>query len=462
MSDLNSEVDLLKAMPFFERAEDVAATENFDYAIEMYIEGLRRAPDALQKGHAALRHLAILRQGKGGKKPTMIEKVKFRGGKTPLDEMLNAEHLMAKDPDHIPYAETLLKASVAGGYRKTAEWIANLVFEANRASDKPSFSTYILLKDSYRDLELFALAVSACRHATELKPEDGALHDEFRNLSAQMTLQQGKYDGRGDFTKSIKDRDEQDKLHIQNKAVKGLDERFVDVEEAKKAVAKDPRSIDKILRLTDKLFDLGTKKGYDDAVMLLDRAYTKTKDFSFKRKEGELKIKKLKNALRSAKAAVKKGDEQAEKQIAPISEKLQAVELEHYKICVENYPTDLLLKYEYGLCLIKNKLYDEAIPFLQEAQKDPRRRLAAMDETGLCFFLKGWYADAIDIFQTALDACDVKDNSTAKDIRYNLARSYEEDGQIQTSLEMFRKLAQLDFNYKDISQRVANLRKINN
>ena len=43
-----------KAKAFFARAEEVAATGNFDYAVDMYIEGLRRAPDAVQDGHIPL------------------------------------------------------------------------------------------------------------------------------------------------------------------------------------------------------------------------------------------------------------------------------------------------------------------------------------------------------------------------------------------------------------------------
>ena len=51
-----------------------------------------------------------------------------------------------------------------------------------------------------------------------------------------------------------------------------------------------------------------------------------------------------------------------------------------------------------------------------------------------------------------------QDDQIAKDIRYNLARSYEEDGNAEQALNLYRKLAQLDFAYKDVSQRVNKLR----
>jgi len=85
--------------------------------------------------------------------------------------------------------------------------------------------------------------------------------------------------------------------------------------------------------------------------------------------------------------------------------------------------------------------------------------VAALDKTGLCFFLKGWFEDAIDIFTRALGACPDKDSDIAKELRYNLARSYEENKQAEEALEVYRKLAQVAFNYKDVSQRVEKLRK---
>ena len=117
------------------------------------------------------------------------------------------------------------------------------------------------------------------------------------------------------------------------------------------------------------------------------------------------------------------------------------------------------MKFEYGRCLIKAQQFDQAIPLFQVAQKDPRLKLASMDKMGLCFLLKGWHDDAIDIFQQALENCVNKDSATAKDIRYNLARTYEETGKSEEALKIYRKLAQTDFSYKDVGQRIDFLRK---
>ena len=461
MGQKETNTDLEKALTFFERAEEVASTDNFDYAIDMYMEGLRKAPDALEDGHAALRKIALIRQGKGGKKPSVVEKMKRHGGKLPLDEMLNAEYLLAKDPDNLAHAETMLKAAVAGGYHRTGEWMAHLVFEANRAASKPSLSVYLLLKDAYTTLGMFSRAVASCQLAIDLKPGDAALADELRSLAAQMTMQKGNYGKTGsNFRDSIKDKENQEKVYAGEKVVKSLNDRERAIEDAKKRYEQDPSLVANVLKYAEALCGLGTEKGYDSALLLLEKAYKRSQDFTYVRRKGEIEIKKIKSDVRKARDQVKKktSDPKLKKQLIVEVGLLNKAELAHYKACSDQYPTDLGIKYDYALCLIKHKRYDEAIPLLQAAQRDPRRKLQAMDETGLCFFLKGWYADAIDIFQTALDTCEVKDDQLAKDIRYNLARSYEEDGQTEEALKFYRKLAQLDFAYKDVSQRVNKLR----
>jgi len=194
---------------------------------------------------------------------------------------------------------------------------------------------------------------------------------------------------------------------------------------------------------------------------MLEDACKKRQDFSFKERAGLIHIGQIKRKLRDIEDALAANpdDSIAKSQQSGLMSQLNKAELEHYMLCVKNYPTDLKAKFEYGVRLIHNKRYDEAIPLFQEAQKDPRNKISAMDKIGLCFFMKGWFADAIDIFSQAIDSYEIKDDDTAKELRYNLARACEEQGDKAKALDIFRKIAQADFAYKDVSQRVDRLRK---
>ncbi|MBN2588331.1 MAG: tetratricopeptide repeat protein [Sedimentisphaerales bacterium] len=451
---------LAKAKAFFTKGRKLAQSSNFDYAIEMYIEGLHYAPDALEEGHLPLCEMAMHRKGKGGKKPSMVEKVKRMGGKTPLEQMLNAEYLFVKDPDHLPYAEAMLKAAVAGNYIKTADWIANVIFQTNNSSEKPSLSTYILLKDSYIQLKKLDKALAACQYAVRLKPDDKYLADEFKNLSAELTMERGKYDGESDFRESIKDRDSQQKLHAQGETVRSESYRVQAVEDARKKIAQNPTLPANIFELADALSGLETDAGENDAISLLESTYNKTDDYNFLQRAGQIKIKQIKRKIRQAKKTLQTNpnDEPTQTAVEQLQVQLNNTELEHYRVKMEHYPTNLETKFDYATRLVRNKKYDEAIPLFQEAQKDPKRRFSSLSQTGLCFFMKGWFADAIDILKSALDSYETKDSAMGKELRYNLARAYEENGNTQEALDIFRKIAQSDFAYKDVSQRVNNLR----
>jgi len=460
-----------RAWRFFDRAREVAKTNNFDYAIDLYMEGLRQAPDEVMEGHGKLREMALVRQVRGGRKPSMMDKIRFTRcavaparrvrGKAPLERMLNAERLFAKDPDNLQYAEAILTAALAGDYKKTAQWIADLLFQANTAAEKPSLQMYVLLKDSYEAIGQLDRAVVASQFAVNLKPKDKALQDEHQRLSAELTVSKGKYDQQGDFRESVKDRGAQEKLQSQESIVKTEAYTVSAVEDARKALAEGPNVPRNILRLADALSDMEDEKAEDEAIALLENAYKARRDFSFKQRADQVKMKQLRRRMRSVQVVLEAGpdDAEAKAKLAELSAQLNGFELEHYRLCVQNYPTDLQVKYEYGLRLLANKRYDEAIPLFQEAQRDPRNKISAMDKVGLCFFLKGWFTDAVDVFTQTIESYELKDDDVAKELRYNLARVYEEQGETGKALEIYRKIAQLDFAYKDVGKRVDNLRK---
>jgi tetratricopeptide (TPR) repeat protein len=451
---------LAKAKAFFTKGQKLASGQNYDYAIDMYIEGLQYAPDALEEGHLPLCEMALHRKGEGGKKPSMVEKVRRMGGKTPLEQMLNAEYLFVKDPDHMPYAEAMLKAAVAGNYTKTADWIANLIFQTNNTSEKPSLSTYLLLKDSYIQIGKLDKAVAAIQHAVKLKPEEKSFADEYKNLSAELTMERGKYDGQGDFRKSIKDRESQEKLHSQADTIKTDDYRIKSIEDARKRVAQNPTLPANVFSLADALSDLETVEGENEAIAFLESTYKSTNDFSFLQRAGQIKIKQFRRIIRQTKELLQKNpdNEQAKISLEKLQEQLNSIELEHYRLSMVNYPTNYSAKYDYAVRLVRNKKFDEAIPLFQEAQKDPKKKFLSLNQIGYCFFMKGWYPDAIDVFNNALETYELKDSAIGKELRYNLARAYEENGDAQTALDIFRKIAQSDFAYKDVSQRVNDLR----
>ena len=119
-----------------------------------------------------------------------------------------------------------------------------------------------------------------------MRPEDKELADEFKNLSAELTMSKGKYDRDGDFRQSIRDRETQAKMYAQDRVIKTQDYRVSAVEDARKAYAREPEQPKNVFTLAEALADLETDEAENEAIQLLEDAYVGRHDFSFKERAG--------------------------------------------------------------------------------------------------------------------------------------------------------------------------------
>jgi len=459
MKDSDIETTKDNAMVFFQRGEEVASTDNFDYAIDLYLEGKKRDPDALENGHAALRRISLLRQAKGGKKPTVVDKLKHKGGKGALGEMINAEYLLAKDPDNIHYAEAMLNACSKGGYRRTGEWVARLIFSACKSMEKPPIPILENLKNKFVEMEMYELAVGCCTMVLEQRPGDHFWNTEQKNLSASSAIQKGRYDKGGGFSDSIQDKEGQQLIWKKDSIIKDDDFRHAALIEAEKRYRRASDVYATRIEYAKALAAIRDSALTDKACELLNQWYELTEDFGYKRLDGEIVMAKLRDKVRRLRAQLMtRGDlPDIKKQLREQVKRLADFEFEYFSECIKNYPTEEKYKYELGILLMRKKQYDDAIPLFQKSAKRPGLKVKSLNLLGMCFFNKAWYSDAIDVFESAVKLHPNEDD-VYKELRYNLARACEFDGRIERALTIYRKLAQLDYSYRDVAVRVNKLR----
>ncbi len=446
----------MKAMakPFIDRAEDVAKAGNWDYAIEMYLEGIRRNPTEVENGHAKLREMALHRKMRGGKVAGFFEARKHKPSKDPLVGMINAEWMMSRDPANMMYWRQIIAAARAGEWPEVLGWAVGAMFDINCKSKKPTKEAFIQVRDAFVELEMYTEAVQACNEALQLAPDDGTLLNSIRDLSAQQTIQQGKYGGDGGFKDSVKDIKKQIDDVKADQVTADVGFLTEQLEKARNAYEADPTVAGKIMALVEtfeRLSDAASDESYlHEAVGVLAKAFKDLSTYSFKMRIGEIKMKLLKaKQLKLLKA----GDNDA---IVEHDKEKLAFELEEFTERAANYPTDLGLKYEVGARQYLSGMYDDAIASLQQARRDPRNRRKAMNMLGLSFNKKGWHAEAAETFEQALDA-DLSE-ARQKDLRYNLGIVYEAMDQDPKALEQYSIVAQIDFNYKDVRKRIEKFR----
>ena len=86
------------------KGRHAAEALDFDSAISALIACLYLDPEATEV-HAELRRVALKRIQHGGAEPTESDLADYRQATTPLDKMLTAEKLFAKQPSHLRHAE---------------------------------------------------------------------------------------------------------------------------------------------------------------------------------------------------------------------------------------------------------------------------------------------------------------------------------------------------------------------
>jgi len=123
---------------------------------------------------------------------------------------------------------------------------------------------------------------------------------------------------------------------------------------------------------------------------------------------------------------------------------------------VQEHPTDAELRFKYGKFLFQGGHDDEAIANFQKTVHDPKVASLAHQFLGLAFRKKGMYELSVKELLKAREGLNVM-NETNKNITYELARTYELlEKQAEAKAE-YQKIAEADFSYKDVAQRLGSL-----
>lgn len=467
-----SEEDKRKATVFFDRGRAVAGTGNYDFAIEMYTQGLMIDPENTD-AHAELREISMKRKASGGKALGFFEARKHStNNKDDKLNMVNAEKLLGYDPGNTDHMQALIQNAHKAGYYDTVMWIGPIFQKANAESKKPEVDKFIVLKDIYKSMamdnatpprlrpELLKRATNACHYAAKLKPDEMELQTELKNLGALHTQVEGKYDQGGDFRGSIKDRETQETLQAQDKGVQELGVMGKLITEARAQYKADPNEPGKLLKLVDALEKTEHPDYEGEAIELLSEWHTKTKQFRFRKRIGEINMRQWRRMDQGQKEylAANKDDEQAKKDYQSFLVDMWGFELAEYQLWAENYPTDMSFRFQAAVRLYHLKRYDEAIPLFQQSEADAKYRNRAKLYLGLCFFEAKFLDEAVDTLDGLIKEYANKGDDLSKEMHYAAGRAHEERGDAEAAIKLYSAIVRMEFNYRDVQQRIRKLR----
>ncbi len=443
-----------KGDAFFDRADKVAETGNWDYAIDLYLDGLERDPNNVERGHKALRAAAMNRAQGGGKGLGMLEKLKLRSAKAPEDSFRNALKILAKEPGAMDQMLAGAKAANKLGHAEAALFLMALLLDAQQKVKKPSMQLLIAGTELYQKMEEYGLATEMATFGHKLDPDNVPINEMLRECSAKFAIKQGKYDKTEEevsFTENVRDMKGQMDLVQRDSDVKSEAYLKQMIEQARAEYLAAPDTPGKINAYIDTLLKFEDDAHENQAMGELQDIFKRTGTYRYKMRIGDIRIRQMTRHWREIR---KSGDEDKAKQAA---RQLLKFKLDEFTERVTNYPTDLALKFELGQIQFQAGLFDDAIATLQAAQNDPRRRLRALVLLGRAFDRKGLIQEAVETFQRALDG-DVRDE-TEKELRYALGNSLIKVNRLEEASDEFSKVAQMDYTFKDVREKLDAIRK---
>jgi hypothetical protein len=121
-----------RAKIYWARANALADTGNFDYAIEMCLQGLAIIPNEVE-AHEALRVIALRRTAAGHRPLGLIARATLKTDTgDPTRDMLAFEKLLAFDPGNLDHMIGVMASARRGGHDRVVAWIAPLIDRADR------------------------------------------------------------------------------------------------------------------------------------------------------------------------------------------------------------------------------------------------------------------------------------------------------------------------------------------
>ncbi len=452
-----------KGKAYFDRAKTVAETSNYDYAIDMYIEGLMREPENLAE-HKALRDVSLRRKVGGGKPPGGFFGAKpYFAGKTPKELMLNAELHLAKDPGNIAQMLTMMKNAAICGYRDIVLWFGPIVLQANGTNRMPNPKYYLEMADYFEQIGEFSKAGEAVQMAYAMTPTDVELDQRIKDLGTRETLKRGGYENVPDFKESLANKENTKEL-LQRESLNKTEEfRIKMVEDAREAWEQNPLDAQNIAKLVKALLDVESDDCDKQAIDVLQEAYKATRTYRYKMLIGDVHIRKYRRDLRILAEAVKTHPEDKElhQQLLELEAEKLNFELNEYAERTQNFPSDANIAYEYGLRLYRGHHPEAAIAALQQAQASPKHRADALQLLGRAFLDQGMHLEASETLQRAIESYELAStgDNRSKEMHYWLARAYEITNQGPEAEKVYSRITQWDFNYRDARQRLGELRK---
>jgi len=443
----------------YQKALGAVERNNLDYAVEMLQQCLAQEPNFLQ-GRKHLRAVqmkraesqgALKRAMTGAKIQPMLLKARTILSKNPAEAIAIAEQALSEDPKN---AQSLLLLAEAAETAQIPELTAQTLEHYAKLNPKDTKTAHWLAR-TYTGMSRHDLARATYNRILQVNPADFDAQKGIKDATAQSAMRGGGWDEAKSYRDVIKDKDEAVALEQQSRVVRAEDMIENLIQENLAKLQADPKN-PVIRRELGKLY--GQKGDYDRALEYLEALFASEAgaDPTLEKEISEVKEKRISDALEHKKQQLQSqpNNTALQAEVARLELEFDQIKLQDAFRLVEKYPNDLMYRYDLGVLYVKTGDVQNAIEQFQRSVGQPQRRVPSLNYLGQCFQQLGLHDLAIDQYTKAIEELPLMDG-VKKEITYNLGCAYDALGDTEKAVAEFKKIAAVDFGYRDVRAKIT-------
>jgi tetratricopeptide (TPR) repeat protein len=441
-----------------EKAQEAAKRRNYDFAIDLYMQVLKASPDHEE----AARQLRAVTIRKGQEEGISPRAGLFKGFSSRVmsglkkltknyeEEIVEREKFLRSAPFNVKMMVRLGNAALMAGYLQRA--LVN--FEMAAEIEKKNTEALKALGRIYKQLGDMRKAALYYEKVLAVDPHDGEAARVRKDIAATTTLTKMESSGNS-YRDKLRSAGEAAKLEIEGHIVRSKEDALKAIEVKRKEIEQkpnDPRFYRELGDLYLKVDDFTQAESSYKKALEVDPA-----DFHAKDKLGDFKMRKLDYKIQQLATAYREGPTEEKKRAldAARKEKLD-FQIEEYQRRAQEHPTDTEIRFKLGKLLHQAGEDDRAISELQKTIHDPKNATEAHHIIGLAFRKKGMYELAAKEFLKGRENLALM-NDVNKEITYELAKTFELMGKRADARAEYQRIAEADYGFKDVAQRLAQL-----
>jgi tetratricopeptide (TPR) repeat protein len=443
----------------FERANQVIATGNHDYGIELLLNCCQLDPANLVYRHT-LRHTEKNKY-KHNLRGSRLAFLTTSPAKARVKAALHAhdylkvlelgELVLVRNPWDTGAQMDMAEAAEKLDLLDLAAWL----LEQARQKNPNDVTVNRRLARLLEKRGNFGQAMKLWELIRAARPTDLEASNKAKDLAASATIARGHYDdvvggATDEESEEASTDDEPDEAGSAPGIATATDRISQEVARYRAQIQREPAAVSGYLNLADVHRRAGQ---FDQARAILEEGLGPTgRNFELTTAIAELEIEPFRQnlAVVEIKTRSDPNDEELRTMRLRLLKEINTRELELYRQKSDHYPTDKGLRFEMGVRLLRAGQVDEAIKELQGVRNDPRHHWKAVLFLGYCFKSRNNWRLAERNFEEALKSLPVGDVGPKKEVLFQLAQGSANAGDLAKAVEIGYELANLDFNYHDI------------